>query len=631
MQPTRDKLPLALLLPLLGALLPACGGGTDAPPAPATRQEAVRDVLSFARPDQISITHLSLDLSVDFEAKTLAGRASLTLKNPGGAAELHLDTRDLDIAAVTLDDGATADFQLGEPQPLFGRELTIPVAPETRVVHVDYASRPEAAAVQWLEPRQTAGGRHPFLFTQSQPILARTWVPCQDTPGVRFTYDATIRVPPGLMALMSAENPTEVSADGVYTFRMPQPVPSYLLALAVGELELRSLGENSGVYAEPEVIEKAAWEFAETEAMMAAAARLYGPYRWGRFDVLVLPPSFPFGGMENPRLTFATPTILAGDRSLVALIAHELAHSWSGNLVTNATWEHFWLNEGFTTYIERRIMEELHGPAYSDMLALLGRQDLEGDFRTHGEDSPDTRLVIELAGRDPDAGAVYVAYEKGYLLLRLIEQTVGRERWDAFLHAWFDRYAFQSLTTARFVETLRAELSGGTTDLEEQLRLDAWLHGTGLPENTPVVESDAFALVEAQIAAWDSGTPAAELAVEGWESNRWQHFVRSLPATMDAERMAELDTAFGFTTAGNSEILHAWLMHAAAHRYEPAYPALRAFLVEIGRRKFLVPLYAKLAETEDGLAMARDIYAEARPGYHSMASSAIDGILGWEG
>src|SRR6185295_20192533 len=313
--------------------------------------------------------------------------ASLRLNNKGGAGRVVLDTRDLEIRRVTLDDGKTeARFRLGDEVKILGRPLEIEIAPGTTWVNVDYSTKPEAAALQWLTPEQ-AGSPYPFLYTQSESILARTWVPCQDTPGVRMAYEATVHAPRGLLALMSAENPTQDSADGVYHFQMRQPIPSYLLALAVGELEFRPLSPRSGVYAEPSVIELAAWELADTPKMIDAAERLYGPYRWGRYDLLVLPPSFPYGGMENPRLTFATPTILARDRSLVSLVAHELAHSWSGNLVTNSNWNDFWLNEGFTTYIENRLMDALYGKEYADMLWELGYQDLQAEVADFSKDS----------------------------------------------------------------------------------------------------------------------------------------------------------------------------------------------------------------------------------------------------
>lgn len=601
----------------------------DAPPEAAApgREEAMGDVHSYARPHEIAVEHLDLDLTVDFDSQQLAGRASLRLDRRSEASQVVLDTKDLEILGVTLDDGAETRWTLGEDEPWLGRALTIDVTPEAEVVHVDYKSSPQATAVQWLEPEQTAGGELPFLFTQSQAILARTWVPCQDTPGVRFTYDATVRVPPELIAVMSASNATERNAEGVYHFEMPQAIPSYLLALAVGDLEFRPMSDRTGVWAEAEIVEKAAWEFADTEDMIVAVEKLYGPYRWGRYDILVLPPSFPFGGMENPRLTFATPTILAGDRSLVSLIAHELAHSWSGNLVTNATWDDFWLNEGFTVYLERRIMEEISGREYSEMLALLGLQDLQASISDLPDE--DTHLELDLEGRDPDEGMTDVAYEKGYFFLRMLEETVGRDRFDEFLRQHFDRHAFESMTTAEFVVELEQNLLEGDADLAAEVDAEAWIYGPGLPANVPVVESQAFVQVEGEIEAWRGGREAASLATNGWTTHQWLHFLRGLPEGLGADQLRDLDSAFGFSSSGNSEVLHAWLHHVIRNGYEPGYGALRDFLTGMGRRKFLKPLYERLAETPEGTAMAKEIYAEARGGYHSVSTQTIDEILDW--
>ena len=587
----------------------------------------MRDIHSFARPDEAVVRHLALDLGVDFDRSQLAGSATLHIDTNGDARELVLDTNGLTIDRVTLDSGKETTFQLGEAKPHLGRPLTIAIEPGTKSVKIDYASSPDAAAVQWLSPAQTAGGKHPFLFTQSQAILARTWVPCQDTPGVRMTYEATIRVPQGLMAVMSAENREEPSADGVYRFRMPQPIPSYLLALAVGDLAFRRLGRNSGVWAEKPMIEASAYELADTQQMIDAAEAIYGPYRWGQYDVLVLPPSFPFGGMENPRLTFATPTILAGDRSLVSLVAHELAHSWSGNLVTNATWNDFWLNEGFTVYFERRIMEAVAGRDYSEMLALLGYQDLES---TVAELPPrDTHLYLDLTDRDPDDAATKLPYEKGYFFLRLVEETVGRELFDAFLRAYFDEHAFQSMTTDAFLQELRERLLSMRPDAEERLIIEKWVYGPGIPNNVPIVHSDAFVKVEEQVRAFEGGTAAARLATRNWSTHEWIHFLRHLPKELTREQMAELDAAFKFTESGNSEILHEWLLKAIDRQYEPAYDALERFLLRQGRRKFLKPLYQKLAETPEGLERAKRIYAKARPTYHAVSYRTIDGLLNW--
>ncbi len=581
----------------------------------------IKDPHSYARPEAIRVEHLTLDLNVDFTKKQLTGTATLRLRREQpGATTLTLDTQDLTITRITLrPGGAVAAWKLQATDPLLGQALEVTLAADTTEVAIDYATSPGARALQWLEPAMTAGKVHPFLLSQSESILARTWVPLQDSPSVRFTYDATLHVPQELLALMSAENPQKKSPDGVYHFHMPQPVPSYLMAIAVGDLAFRGFDGRSGVYAEPVTLPAAAHEFEDTPRMIAAAEKLYGPYRWGRYDLLVLPPSFPYGGMENPRLTFVTPTILAGDKSLADLIAHELAHSWSGNLVTNATWNDFWLNEGFTNYFQQRITEELYGHARSEMFWLLDKNKAKELMATLP--AADQALYLELAGRDPDDAPENV-YWKGSLFLRLLEETAGRERWDWFLREYFDANAFKSMTTAHFVEILKAKLP----DVAANAGIEAWLHGPGFPTNCPVPRSTAFASVEAEAKRFAGGSPATTIAIGPWSTQERLHFIRSMPS-LGQERMAALEDAFHFSASGNSEILAAWLFKSIQEDYRPAYPALERFLTAQGRRKFLKQLYTEMAKTPANLDLARRIYAQARPTYHPVSQSAIDEIL----
>jgi leukotriene-A4 hydrolase len=593
---------------------------TATAPQPAAAAAATPDPHSYSRPDEARVEHIALDLTVDFAKKQLAGTATLRINKKPDARLLILDTHGLTIRRVLLQPGNVAtQHKLGTADPIKGQALEIPLHSETTGVTIDYTSSPDARALQWLEPAMTAGKKHPFLLSQSQAILARSWVPCQDSPGVRFTYEATVRVPKELLAVMSAENPQAKNADGIYNFRMPQPVPAYLLAIAVGDLEFRPFDTRTGVYAEPSVIEAAAKEFSDTPKMMTAAEELYGPYRWGRYDLLVLPPSFPYGGMENPRLTFLTPTVIAGDKSLVSLIAHELAHSWSGNLVTNATWSDFWLNEGFTTYFEHRITEKLYGREYDEMLWLLGVTDLKTQLADL--EPKDQSLYVELAGRDPD-DAPSTVYEKGALLLRLLEETAGRERWDQFLRAYFDEFAFKPMTTATFKEHIRAKLP----DVVQKVNIDEWINGPGIPANAPKPRSEAFAKVEAQAKAFAAGGSILAVNMNGWSSHEKQHFIESLP-TLDPVRMAELDSRFNFTESGNNEVLAAWLKKSIDSRYKGAYPAIERFLTTQGRRKFLKPIYEKLAINEEDLAFARRIYEKARPTYHPVSQATIDSIV----
>ncbi len=594
-------------------------------PASTTTQSpqaaVVRDPHSFSRPDEVRVEHIALDLGVDFAKKQLAGTATLGIRNEANAKTLVLDTNGLEIKRVTIaPPGAPVDFTLGASDPIRGRALEIPLRANTTSVSIEYATSPDARALQWLEPAMTAGKKHPFLLSQSEAILARTWVPCQDTPGVRFTYDATIRVPKELLAVMSAENPQARNEEGVYRFRMDHPIPSYLLAIAVGDLEFRPFDTRSGVYAEPEVIERAAAEFSDTPKMIRAAEELYGPYRWGRYDLLVLPPSFPYGGMENPRLTFLTPTVLAGDKSLVSLIAHELAHSWSGNLVTNATWNDMWLNEGFTTYFEHRISEKLYGREYSEMLWLLGLTEVKEELATLPVE--DQSLAVDFSKRDPD-DVPGIVYEKGALFLRLLEETAGRERWDRFLRGYFEKFAFTPMTNAMFEDYLKANLP----DVVQKVDINQWLHGPGIPANAPKPQSEAFAKVEQAAKAFAEGGSADAIPVDKWSSHERVHFIQSLP-NLYPEHLGALDKRFHFSDSGNSEVLSAWLEKAIDSGYTDANPAIERFLTTQGRRKFVRPIYEKLAKNPGTLAFAKRIYEKARPTYHPVTQASIDAILG---
>ena len=627
------RLPPFLAGLLLTCAAVACDSGSSAPDGPA-EDPARQDLHSYANSDEIRVTHVELDLELGFDERRLRGSAMLSFDRLREDAEtLVLDTRDLTISAVESwsPNGGfdAATYSLAEADAVLGAALTVVLPPQATRARVTYETSPEASGLQWLTPEQTAGREHPFMFTQSQAIHARSWIPLQDSPAVRVTYGARIRTPEGLRAVMSAANDPDAPADGDYRFDMPQPIPSYLIALAAGDLAFRPLGERTGVYAEPSVVAAAAAEFVDTESMMTATERLYGPYRWERYDLLVLPPSFPFGGMENPRLTFATPTILAGDRSLVSLVAHELAHSWSGNLVTNATWRDFWLNEGFTVYLERRIVEAVYGTDREAMEAVLGLQALDADLERL--DDADEILHVDLTGRDPDAGMTQVPYEKGALFLRHLEEAAGRERFDAFLRGYFEHFAFRSITTAEFLDYLSEHLLADQA-LAAEVPIEEWVRAPGLPAAAPQPASEAFGAVEAAAARWAGGElRAGDLDTSAWTTHEWLHFLGVLPERLERAQMAELDAAFSLTESPNAEIAHQWLLIAIRNAYRPADGRLERYLLEIGRRKLILPLYAALAATPDGRDRARAIYRRARPGYHPIATGSIDPLLGWDG
>lgn len=590
-------------------------------------QQAVNDPHTFSNNAQAVAKHLDLDIKVDFTSRQISGKASWDIENIAGVNNIIFDTWKMQIQKVTLgDDEKATTFQLGNELQVFGQPLTVKIDNSTKKVNIYYTTSPEASALQWLTPQQTSGKKYPFLFTQSQPILARSWVPCQDGPAVRFTYNATVKVPAELMAVMSAENPQTRSVDGMYHFKQPHPIPSYLMALAVGDIAFKAVDKRTGVYAEPSVVEKAAWEFADMGKMVDAAEKLYGPYRWGRYDLLVLPPSFPYGGMENPMLTFATPTVIAGDRSLVSLVAHELAHSWSGNLVTNATWNDMWLNEGFTVYFERRIIEALYGKAEFQMQEVIGRQDLMSTVEDKGDTSRDTRLKLDLAGRDPDEGLSDIAYEKGYAFLRTIEENVGRVAFDEFLKSYFNKHAFQSRTTEQFLEELTTAFKD-KTNFAEQLRIKDWVYDAGIPNNIPPAVSPQFSAIDTIIANWQKSKQVNGLSQQLKSTNQLLYFIRQLPPSITAADMALLDKEFKFSQSGNAEIQTAWFTWAIQKQYQPAYSYIESFLSSVGRRKFLRPLYGEMIKTAEGKAWAKKIYATARANYHPVAYTTIDAML----
>lgn len=585
----------------------------------------VNDPHSYAEPNEAIVKHLDWKALIDFENKEIIGTANWDIETSKDAQKIIFDVYGLSINNVSVD-GEEATFSIGDFDEELGSPLTINLPSEAKTVSINYKTGDQAKALQWLDPSQTAGKVVPFLFTQSQAILARTWIPCQDGPGVRYTYDAEVTVPKGMLALMSADNPQDKNESGIYTFKMEQPIPSYLMALSAGDIIFKPISDRTGVYAEPSVLDKAVYEFEDLENMVQAAEGLYGKYAWDRYDIIVLPPSFPFGGMENPRLTFATPTILAGDHSLVSLVAHELAHSWSGNLVTNSTWDDFWLNEGFTVYFEHRIMEALYGRDYSEMLASLAKDGLMHEAHSMMQNVPnDTKLKLDLTGRNPDDGLTSIPYDKGYFFLRNIEEEVGREKFDAFLKNYFENFKFQVMDTERFLEYLKTNLLvDGQAD---SLKIDTWVYEQGIPGNIPDVKSDRFALVDKELESYmASGNLPAKETTDKWTTHEWLHFINHLEENIGKEKLAQLDAAYGLTKSGNSEISAAWFQPTIRNNYEAVYPKVEDFLINVGRRKFLTPTYKALIES-DKKDMALRIYEKARPNYHAVARDTMDELL----
>ncbi len=585
-----------------------------------------RDPHSYADLEQGRVTHVDLDLDVDFSARKLTGVARLRLA-AAASGPLDLDTRTLTITGAATQDGANVPFELAATDPVMGARLRLQLPAGTTAVSITYATSPEASALQWLEPAQTDGGKHPYLFSQCQAIHARSVLPCQDSPLARFTFKAKMTVPEALTVVMAAAPGAQGAGARAgtrsFTFEMPQSIPPYLFAFAVGDIVSRDLGPRSRVYTEPKTLDRAAWEFADVDSMLLAAEDVFGPYLWDRFDFLVMPSSFPYGGMENPRLTFLTPTLLAGDRSLVNVLAHELAHSWTGNLVTNATIDDFWLNEGFTVWAERRIHEKLYGKEAQALSAAIGRNGLNDALASFGPGSPFTCLKTDGSGKDPDEFYSLVPYEKGFLFVSLLEQTVGREKFDAFIKKYIKHFSFTSITTEQFEEFLDKELPG----VAAQVGAQAWIRQPDVPANAPSFTSAQLTMLKDLAAGWAQGKRPDPAVAKQWKPEDWQIYLQALPRQLSEADCRWLDENFQLSKQGNCEILCSWLAIAANSGYAATRARTRAFLGEVGRMKYLKPLYTALHKNPDTVALAKETFAEHGGGYHPIARGGIERIL----
>ena len=591
------------------------------------KAEMIVDQHSFSKPEIAVAKHLDLDIKVDFDTQTISGKASWTIENTSKGNEIIFDENTLNITKVTLgNDEKETQFNLGNYVEFHGKPLHITIDANTTKVNIYYNTTKECVALQWLKPEQTADKKFPFVFSQGESVWTRTWIPCQDSPGIRTTYNATVTVPKDLMAVMSAVNPQQKNDTGIYTFKQDKAIPSYLMAIAVGDIEFKSIDDRTGVYAEHSIIDKAKWEFAELGKMVVAAEKLFGSYRWGRYDVIVLPPSFPFGGMENPNLTFLTPTVIAGDRSLTSILAHELGHSWSGNLVTNATWDDIWLNEGFTTYVEHRIGEEIYGIKEAKMQDVLSRKLLKVSLDEMGKDSPDTKLKVNMSGKNPDDALSDIPYEKGYAFLQTVEAAVGRERFDRFITNYFKAHSFQSITTEDFVDYFNKNLIKGDKSLADKIQLEDWIYKPGIPSNIINPVSEDFNTIDNIQKTWRK-TGIKGLSQKIKSTNEKIHFIDYLPNDLTVEEMLAIDKEFNFTNGGNFVVRRQWFIPAIQHQYKSAYPAIEQFLTSYSRTYSLTPLYKEMIKTPEGKIWAKKIYAKAKSGYHATTVEAVQKIL----
>jgi leukotriene-A4 hydrolase len=581
------------------------------------------DAFSFANASQVTTRHVALDLEVDFATRRLEGTATLTLENLTGTQQLVLDTYGLDIHSVTLDGATPTLWSLGAPKD-YGQPLTIAIQPPTKTVTIDYITMPDAPALHWNTAQQSYGRKEPYLYSLNEPIQARSWIPIQDTPSTRMTWEATLRVPPQLLALMSAENnPTATNSSGVYSFKMTKTVPAYLIALAVGRLEFHVFDERTGVYAEPELMADAIHELHYVPDMVDAAERVIGPYPFVRYDLLLMPPTFIVGGMEHPMLNFINPfSVVTGnhaeDPEPRNLIAHELAHSWAGDLVTLANWNDVWLNEGITSYLTLRIIEEMLGTERVELQYFFDRSSYQNYVALPANKIPS---IMHRHVAWPTDGFGSTGYTKGELFIKTLEDLLGRPTLDAFLDRWFERFAWRWVDDQTFLGTLAEFVPPGA-----DLRLVEWLYASGLPSNlTAPTSSTLYSRVVARAQAFAAGTPLAQLAPQTWTEVEMELFLSTASANAIRSRMSEIDAAFGLSMRNAPP--HAWLIHAANASYAPARPAIERVLMRGGTNAGIWQIYNALKNTPANRAFAMEIFNVARNRYQPDLENAVAQLI----
>jgi aminopeptidase N len=581
-----------------------------------------RDPTSYTDLTQGRIKHIDFHIQADFSSRILDIEATYQLQQ-AIQGSLFLDTFKLEMKDAHVN-GRKLEWEFDKSDDVLGRRLYLKNLDNESSFTLKFRTSPEARALQWMNASQTAGGKHPFLFSQCQASNARSVFPCQDTPSVRFTYSAEVEVPKELTAVMAAEQVQASKGSGKFSFKMPQPIPSYLFAIAVANLEFRELGPRTGIYAEPETIEAAAWEFAETEKTMVEAEKLLGPYLWGRYDMVVLPPSFPFGGMENPRLTFLTPTAILGTRGQANLVTHELAHAWTGNLVTNATWQDFWLNEGWTTYAEQRVTEILEGKDVVDLNAVYDEKRTFEIMHRAGMDSPATCLKVPANDeKDGDSMTSQLAYTKGCFFLKECEYAVGRERFDAFIQKYMKSFQFKSITTEQFLDFLKAELP----EVFKKVDVETWIYKPGMPDTWHKPKSHLYDEVGKALVDLEQGRLPTKEQVKDWHRYQMLSFLQGLPKTLPVENCKKLEDILELEKRNDDYFYAYYYAVCIASGYQEIMPRVEKFFEKIGRMLYLMPVARAMMETEWSRGLIRPLFERVRERHHPVTVAMMDMLL----
>ncbi|XP_061076945.1 aminopeptidase B isoform X1 [Conger conger] len=616
--------------------------------------DSAEDVATSSSFRQFQLPHFHLDLDVDFQQKKLRGTQTLQLKCiQDSQKELLLDIHpSLGVQEVSLSHGKdssewvkveflTRDFS-SYGSTLIVKFLSPWKSEDEFRVSIKYEAT-DGPGVCWLAPEQTAGKTRPYVFTQGQAVLNRSFFPCFDTPAVKSTYSACVKVPEGFTAVMSANKWDRRKTDNSFLFTMERPIPSYLVALAVGDLVSAEVGPRTRVWTEPCLLQDAKKEYdGVIEEFLTTAENLFGPYVWGRYDVLFMPPSFPFGGMENPCLTFVTPCLLAGDRSLADVIVHEICHSWFGNLVTNANWGDFWLNEGFTMYAQRRVCRELHGEAYTCLEAATGMALLRQHMDNSGEDHPLNKLRVKIEpGVDPDDTYNETPYEKGFCFVSYLAHLAGSQsRFDAFLKAYVDKFKFCSVIAEDalgFYLEYFPELKKKGVHKIEGLEFEKWLTVPGWPPYLPDLSAGQDLMEPAERLASLWGAEPLDLGaiskadIRPWRTYQTVYFLEKITelSPLPGGNMEKLVEQYPhIVNSSNAELRLRWALIVVKNQYRPGYPHVRTFLRSQGKQKYTLPVYRALQSgSEETRALATEIFSATSQQLHANVRNYVKKIL----
>ena len=622
------------------------------------------DISSYSNFNEIIQKELDIDISLDFEKKQMIGKMDinyeiinqeiskiiLDLKGPEivSVEYIQKDEEGEDLKSIKLNYEIYSENEfkdsLGTPLIIYldniknNKEVDYKkiIELKTLLIRIQFITTEKCTGIQFLTKEQTYTKKYPFMFTQCEAIQCRSLFPVQDSPSVKSTYKVTTSIESPLTFLFGGIIKTKYydsnTKKNITLFEQNIPIPSYLVAFVAGELEYGRISERCGVWTEVGLCKKACNEFKDAETYIKIAEEyLDHPYEWEVYNLLVLPFSFPYGGMENPNLTFVTPALLAGDRSMSNVIGHEISHSWTGNLVTNKNWKNFWVNEGFTTFMERKLDSALLGEDMENLEAIVGNNELIADIKLLGEDSEYTKLSADYGGNDPDDGFSTAPYEKGYQFLIYIEKLIGKDVFKEVMQKYIKKYRLKSVDHTAFKgvleEVIKEKFKEKADEIIGKIDWEKWLYEKGIPKYTNEFSSeylkDAEKLAEDFLNEKEDNETVLKKFKE-WHTNVKLAFLNYLSEHKDKinETICQnLKKKLNLAEEYNSEIKYMWYLLALDKKIESEIPNIKKFLETHGRLKYIRPIY--FAWMEKDFNEAKEFFDKVKYLYHPFGRRMI--------